>query len=134
MKKKSAYEGLQDSIKKLKTPKIDTFKNIYTERNYRITIETPEFTCICPRTGLPDFATITIKYIPEELCVELKSFKEYIVSFRELGIFHENAVNKILEDLAKAVKPRWLRVEGVFNTRGGLQTTVSAKYKKNKKH
>lgn len=128
MKKKSSYEGLQGNIKKLKTPKIETFNNIYVEKDYTITLQIPEFTCICPKTGLPDFAVITINYIPDRLCVELKSFKEYIVSFRQLGIFHENAVNRILDDFTKATKPRWAHVEGVFNIRGGIKTTVSAEF------
>ena len=130
MKKKPSYEGLQGSIKKMKTPQIDTFNNIYSEKKYTITLETPEFTCICPKTGLPDFATIIIDYIPDKLCIELKSFKEYLLAFRQVGIFHENAVNKILEDFTKAVSPRWAHVEGIFNTRGGISTTVSAEYKK----
>ncbi len=128
MKNKSSYEGLQGNIKKLKTPKIETFRNIYTEKDYTITLQIPEFTCICPKTGLPDFAEIIINYIPGKLCVELKSFKEYIVSFRQLGIFHENAVNRIMDDFTGAIKPRWARVEGIFNARGGIKTTVSAEY------
>lgn len=125
---KKSYEGLQDSVRKLKTPKIDAFANKYPDRDYVITIEIPEFTCICPKTGLPDFAVITLKYIPDELCVELKSLKYYELFYRDLGIFHENVVNKFLDDLVAAVKPRWLEVSAVFNARGGIKTSVRVEY------
>ena len=107
-------------------PKIETWKNQFS--NYEITIEVPEFTSICPRTRLPDFGCITIHYLPDKLCVELKSFKYYILAFRNLGIFYENAINRILKDLVKACQPRWLIVRGEFNTRGGMKTTIEAKY------
>ena len=95
-----------------------------------ITIDIPEFTCICPKTGLPDFAVITIKYIPEELCIELKSLKYYEIFYRNVGIFHENVVNRFLDDLVKACKPRWMEIMGEFNSRGGIKTTVKAEHKK----
>jgi 7-cyano-7-deazaguanine reductase len=107
-------------------PKIGTWKNQFF--NYEITIEVPEFTSICPRTGLPDFGHLTVHYLPNKLCIELKSFKYYILEFRNLGIFYENAVNRILKDLVKASKPKWMVVRGEFNTRGGMKTTVEARY------
>lgn len=126
---KSSYEGLQNKIKKIKSPKVDTFKNLYPDRDYCITIDIPEFTCICPKTGLPDFAVITIRYIPDRLCLELKSLKYYELSYRSLGIFHENVVNKFLDDLVKACAPRWMEVTGEFNARGGIKTSVKAEYR-----
>jgi 7-cyano-7-deazaguanine reductase len=107
-------------------PKIETWKNQFA--NYEITIEVPEFTSVCPRTGIPDFGHITIKYLPKQLCIELKSFKYYILGYRNLGIFYENAVNRMLKDLIKTCKPKWMIVRGEFNTRGGMKTTVEAKF------
>lgn len=127
--KRSAYEGLQRNIRNLKTPKIDSWKNQYPDRNYTITIDVSEFTCICPKTGLPDFATIEIKYVPDKLCLELKSLKYYTIFFRDMGIFNEHVVNKILDDIVKAVSPRWAEVTGQFNARGGIKTAVKAEYK-----
>jgi 7-cyano-7-deazaguanine reductase len=129
MMKKKSYEGLQENIRKLKTPKIDVWRNQYPDKEYMISMDALEFSCICPKTGLPDFARIKIQYIPDKLCVELKSFKLYLNSYRNLGIFHEHVVNKILDDFVKASRPRFVRIEGVFNIRGGIQTTVSAVYK-----
>lgn len=129
MEKGSSYEGLQSHIRKLKTPKIEVWKNQYPDKNYIINLETNEFTCICPKTGLPDFATLCIQYIPKKYCIELKSFKEYLLFYRNLGIFHEHLVNKILEDLAKAAKPRWIKVAGEFNIRGGIKITVTREYR-----
>lgn len=126
---KSSYEGLQKKIKRLKTPKVEVWRNHYPERDYVITIDIPEFTCICPKTGLPDFAVMTIKYIPDEACIELKSLKYYEIFYRDVGIFHENVVNKFLDDLVKACKPRWMEIAGEFNARGGIKTTVRAEYK-----
>ncbi|MDP3790760.1 MAG: preQ(1) synthase [Candidatus Omnitrophota bacterium] len=127
--KKSSYEGLQKNIKNLKTPKIEVWKNQYPDRDYVIAIDIPEFTCICPKTGLPDFANITIKYVPDELCIELKSLKYYEIFYRDVGIFHENVVNRFLDDLVSACKPRWMEVSGEFNARGGIKTSVKAEYK-----
>jgi len=129
--KRSSYEGLQDRIKILKTPEVETFKNLYPGRDYVITIDMPEFTCICPKTGLPDFAVITIRYSPDKSCIELKSLKYYEIFFRNIGIFHENVVNKFLDDLVKSCKPRWMEVVGEFNARGGIKTTVRAESGKN---
>jgi len=130
MKKNSSYEGLQARVRSMKTPAIEVWENKYSDKEYVIDLETSEFTCICPKTGLPDFATIKIQYKPSNWCIELKSFKEYLVSYRNVGIFHEHVVNRILEDFVKASKPRWARVEGIFNIRGGVQTTVCAEYKR----
>lgn len=108
---------------------IEVIKNEYPEKDYVVNIEFPEFTCVCPRTGLPDFATIKIEYIPDKLIIELKSLKMYFITYRNLGIFHENVVNKILDDLVHACRPRKMKVVGEFNVRGGIKTTVSAEYK-----
>ena len=126
--KKTSYRGLQENIRNLKTPVIEVFKNQYPDREYAIGLQIPEFTCICPKTGLPDFALIKIEYSPDKHCVELKSFKMYTVFYRNLGIFHENVVNKIVEDFVKAVRPRSLKVTACFNPRGGIATTVSRDY------
>ncbi len=128
MKKKSSYKDLQKNIRRLKTPPIDVWKNKYSDKDYVVKLEIPEFTCICPKTGLPDFAVIYLEYIPDKWCVELKSFKLYIVSYRSVGIFHEHAVNKILEDFVKASLPRWVHIEMIFNPRGGIKTGVEAEY------
>ena len=131
--KKSAYEDLQKKIRKIKLPDIEVFKNKYPDRDYEVKLDVPEFTCLCPKTGLPDFGTIIVRYCPDKVCVELKSFKLYIIGFRNLGIFHENTVNRILDDFVKACKPRWVKVEGVITPRGGIQATVVAGYKKREK-
>lgn len=125
----SLYEGKQDQIRDWKTPEIETFRNIYPDRDYEIRMETAEFTCVCPKTGLPDFATLILVYVPDQSCIELKSFKEYLLAYRQQGIFHENAVNKISDDLIRTIKPHRLRLEGLFNNRGGLQTTVVREYR-----
>ena len=127
---KKSYEGLQENIRNLKTPKIDVWRNQYSEREYSIYLSVPEFTCICPKTGLPDFATINVTYSPGKTCLELKSFKYYIIFYRDVGIFHEHLVNKILDDIVNACHPRRAKVEGIVNARGGIQTTVAAEYKK----
>lgn len=131
MKRKSGYEGLQGKIRVLKTPKIEVWKNQYPDKKYTILLEVPEFTCICPKTGLPDFATIKIEYSPGKYCIELKSFKMYTIFYRNLGIFHEHIVNKMLDDFVKVCHPRWARITGEFNPRGGIKTTVMREYRKN---
>ena len=103
---------------------LDTFPNPRPARDYVIQFECPEFTCLCPKTGQPDFATLRIEYVPDALCVELKSLKLYLWSFRDEGAFHEAVTNRILDDLVAAVAPRRLRVEGRFNVRGGITTTI----------
>jgi len=107
-------------------PKIECFKNQF--KDYEITISIPEYTSICPRSGLPDFGTITIRYVPDQWCVELKSLKMYILAYRNLGIFYENAVNRILRDLVKASKPVRAVVTGEFNVRGGMKSVIEAYY------
>jgi len=106
--------------------KLETFANPAPSRDYIIETETAEFTCLCPKTGQPDFADISIRYIPEKLCVELKSLKLYLWSFRNEGAFHEAVVNKILDDLIEAIKPRFMEVTGDFKIRGGICTRVKA--------
>ncbi len=128
--KNTSYDGLQENIRGLKTPRIEVWKNQYPDKVYTISLDIPEFTCICPKTGLPDFAVISIEYSPLEYCVELKSFKLYTISFRNLGIFHEHVINRMLEDFVSACKPRWARISGVFNPRGGITTTVTREYKR----
>lgn len=118
------------SKRKQKTQKLETFKNPNPKRNYTICIKCPEYTAVCPKTGLPDFGTITIEYIPDKLCVELKSLKYYMLSYRNKGTFYEHSVNKILDDLVKVLKPKEITVIGDFTPRGGISTTVTAKYKK----
>lgn len=129
MKKYSSYEGLQRKVRDLKTPEIEVWSNQYADKAYTINIDIPEFTCICPKTGLPDFAEISIEYSPRKYCVELKSLKMYTIFFRDIGIFHEHLVNKMLDDLVKSVKPRQMRIVARFNPRGGITTTVSREYK-----
>lgn len=132
--KKSSYEDLQTHIRKLKTPEIEVWANQYPDREYTVELSVPEFTCICPKTGLPDFATIHIRYSPYKSCVELKSFKLYLIFYRQVGIFHEHLVNKVLDDFVKACRPRRAQIEIVMNPRGGIQTTVSASYSANGKN
>jgi 7-cyano-7-deazaguanine reductase len=107
---------------------LETFPNPRPERDYTIAFDCPEFTCLCPMTGQPDFATIRIDYVPDALCVELKSLKLYLWSYRNEGAFHEAVTNKILDDLVAAMKPRRLRVVGDFAVRGGISTVVTAEY------
>ena len=104
---------------------LEAVSNDYPDRDYEINIEIPEFNCVCPKTGLPDFGTIRISYVPDKMIVELKSLKLYIVKFRNIGIFHENVTNKILDDLQKVLKPRKINVVGDFNPRGGIKTSIN---------
>jgi 7-cyano-7-deazaguanine reductase len=127
-RKKSTYEGLQQDVRKLTMPRVETWQNKYPDKDYTITIDFPEFTCICPKTDLPDFATIHVTYVPDKMCLELKSLKLYMIAYRSVGIFHEHAVNRILEDLVKAAHPRRMQITGEFNVRGGVRTTVAAEY------
>lgn len=133
MKSRSSYEGLQSKVRKLSTPAIEVWENQYTDREYTVDLETAEFTCICPKTGLPDFAVIKILYAPAKYCVELKSFKMYLIAFRQVGIFHEHLVNRIMDDFVSACRPRWAKVTVIMNPRGGIATTVSAEYLRAKK-
>ena len=128
MSKISSYENRQKNIRKLKMPAIEVWENQYADRDYMVDLTIPEFTCICPKTALPDFALIKVSYKPAKVCLELKSLKMYLVEYRQLGIFHEHLVNKVLDDLVKSCQPRWMRVEVIMNPRGGIGTTVSAEY------
>jgi 7-cyano-7-deazaguanine reductase len=112
-------------------PEIEVWPNQFP--NYEVEIDIPEFTSVCPKTGLPDFGTLWIRYMPNKSCLELKSLKEYLFTYRNLGIFQENIVNRVLEDVVKAAKPVWAEVRGVFRPRGGLGTTVVARYPRPKK-
>lgn len=108
---------------------LETFENPQPERDYTIRIRVPEFTCLCPKTGQPDFATLHIEYIPDRRCVELKSLKLYVWSYRDEGAFHEAVTNRILADLVAATAPRFMRVTAEFNVRGGIYTTVVAEHR-----
>ncbi len=108
---------------------LETFANPQPERDYSIRIRIPEFTCLCPNTGQPDFAVLTLEYVPEGLCVELKSLKLYVWSFRDQGAFHEAVTNQILSDLVAATAPRFMRLTAEFNVRGGLYTSVMAEHR-----
>ena len=108
--------------------KLETFSNPNPESDYTIHITIPEFTCLCPKTGQPDFATLLIEYVPNELCIELKSLKLYIWSYRNEGAFHEAVTNKILNDLVSTSKPRFMRLTSKFNVRGGITTSVVSEY------
>ncbi len=110
--------------------RLETFPNPAPERDYRIRMEIPEFTCVCPMTGQPDFATLLLEYVPDRRCVELKSLKLYVWSYRDVGAFHEAVTNRILEDLVRATRPRYLRLEAKFNVRGGIHTSVVAEHRK----
>ncbi len=118
----------QSAIPNPQSSDLETFPNPAPKRDYEITIEAPEFTCVCPKTGHPDFATITLAYTPDRLCVELKAFKLYIHAWRNVGIFHEAVTNRIADDLIAALKPRKLRLTGAFHAHGGITTTVSVQY------
>ena len=120
-------------MKKQRFKKIETFKNSHSDRDYEIEMECPEFTNLCPKTGQPDFADLEINYVPDELCIELKSLKLYLWSFRNEGAFHEKVINDILDDLVMVCSPRWMEVVGAFNVRGGIHTTVSASYQATKR-
>jgi len=116
-----AKAGLKDKL-----PEIATFPNQFPD--YEIRMEVPEFTSVCPKTGLPDFGMLYIRYIPKKSCLELKSFKMYLLAYRNLGIFYENAVNRILEDIVEACQPEKAMVTGEFNPRGGIKTVVEARF------
>ena len=111
---------------------IETFPNPFPGRDYTITMKCPEFTCLCPKTGQPDFAILHISYIPDKICIELKSLKIYLTSYRNEGGFHEKVINIILDDLVSACKPRNMKIVGDFNVRGGIYTTVTVEHSKSK--
>ena len=122
------------NTKKQEIVEIETFPNPFPGRDYNIDMECPEFTCLCPKTGQPDFGILDISYIPDKLCIELKSLKTYLTSYRNEGGFHEKVVNIILDDLVAACKPKKMKIVGDFNVRGGIHTTVTVEHsgKKNK--
>ena len=123
---KEAKAGVQTKL-----PKLETWPNQYA--GYLITTRYPEYSSVCPLTGLPDCGTITIQYKPKKACIELKSLKMYLLAYRNLGIFYENAVNKMLGDIVEAVKPEWCVVKGEFTPRGGLSTTIFARWPERKR-
>ncbi|MBL1140895.1 MAG: NADPH-dependent 7-cyano-7-deazaguanine reductase QueF [Proteobacteria bacterium] len=108
---------------------LETFPNPAPERDFTIKIDIPEFTCLCPKTGQPDFALLELEYVPDQLCVELKALKLYIVTFRDQGAFHEAVTNKILDDLVATTSPRFMRLTAKFNVRGGIYTSVVAEHR-----
>jgi 7-cyano-7-deazaguanine reductase len=112
---------------------LETFENAHPHRNYRIIHTNPEYTSVCPKTGHPDFGTMTVEYIPDLLCIELKSLKLYFQSFRNDGIFYEKVTNTILEDLVECCKPRYMKVTANFNPHGGISSVIEAEYHSNKK-
>ncbi len=116
-----------NKIKQIKI--LDRFKNPQKKEDYFIEITVPEFTCLCPKTGQPDFATLYIKYIPKSFCLELKSLKLYIVSFRNVGAFHESITNQICDDLSKVINPQFLSLKAQFNVRGGIHTSVEVQFR-----
>jgi 7-cyano-7-deazaguanine reductase len=123
MQSESKGQVMSDSRKLL-----ETFDNQFPEREYQIEIVAPEFTSVCPRTGQPDFGTLTITYAPQKQCIELKSLKYYLQSFRDQGIFYEHVTNTVLDDLVAVTSPRWMQIEAAFNARGGMTETVTAVY------
>ena len=110
--------------------RLQSFRNPSPERDYRIRMEMPEFTCLCPLTGQPDFAQLELEYVPDRLCVELKSLKLYLWSFRDQGAFHEAVTNRMLDDLVRATRPRFMRLTARFNVRGGIATAIVAEHRK----
>jgi 7-cyano-7-deazaguanine reductase len=125
-KNQSEYRQCERDGLDVKLPEINSFANQF--RAYTITIVIPEYTSVCPRTGQPDFGTITIEYEPAKLVIELKSLKLYVQGYRNLGIFYENAVNRILDDIVDACKPKWCKIKGEFTPRGGIKSTVEVTY------
>ena len=119
--------GQAESVKRIQLPDLEAWENQYN-RDYTIKIVHPEFTSVCPKTGLPDFGTITIEYVPGKLCVELKSLKYYFLQYRNCGIFMENIANRVLDDVVKAIKPKSCTVTGDFTPRGGLRSVIEASY------
>jgi 7-cyano-7-deazaguanine reductase len=128
-KKKAKIENLKPVFDKIAPSLLEVMPYEYVGKRIELNIDTDEFTCLCPWSGLPDFAHLKINYVPDKNVIELKSLKYYLHSFRNTGIVHESAVNKILSDLVKAIKPKTLEIEMVFNIRGGLKTTVTSRYK-----
>ena len=122
-------KNITNSMTTYPSKKIDTFDNPKNSRDYSIKITLPEFTCLCPKTGQPDFAKLFLEYVPDKKCIELKSLKMYIWSYRDEGAFHEAVTNKILDDLVNASNPKYMKLKAVFNVRGGVYTTVVCDHK-----
>lgn len=120
-----------DGPEKIDASLLDTFAYEYPERDVELIVETDEFTCVCPFSGLPDFATIRVVYVPDKLCLELRSYKYYLQTYRNVGIYHEHVVNRILDDLVACVKPKRMKVIGDYKTRGGIHTIGTVEYTKN---
>lgn len=129
MAKTSEYQRHLKSLRPGSLPALEVVANRYAGREYVVHFEIPEFTCVCPKTGLPDFATLTIDYVPAKALIELKSLKLYIHAYRDLGVFHEHVANKVLDDLVAACRPRRARLSADFRVRGGIHTVVSVGYR-----
>ncbi|HTB21499.1 MAG TPA: preQ(1) synthase [bacterium] len=129
MPKKSDYQPHQKKFLSARLPELEVVDNHYAQRDFLVHFEIPEFTCICPKTGQPDFATLKIDYAPAKKLVELKSLKLYVHGYRNVGVFHEHVANKVLDDLVKAVQPRRARLIADFNVRGGIHTVVTAAHR-----
>ncbi len=125
----SGYHDRQDHIRDIKIePALDTVENMYADRDYVVELHTTEFSSVCPKTGLPDFAELSIRYIPDQVLVEEKSLKLYLTGYRSLGIFQEHATNKILDDFVAAINPRWVEISANWNPRGGIGVLVEAEW------
>lgn len=129
MARVSSYQKRQKAYRQAPLPALEVVDNHYSSRDYVVRFEIPEFNCVCPRTGLPDFATLTIEYVPAKKLVELKSLKLYITAYRNVGVFHEHVANRVLDDLVAATKPRKMRLTADFHVRGGIHTVVKAGYR-----
>ncbi|MBN1422074.1 MAG: NADPH-dependent 7-cyano-7-deazaguanine reductase QueF [Planctomycetes bacterium] len=127
---RSPYAGLQERVRDIDLPPIETVENKYADRDYTVRLEAPEFNSVCPKTGLPDFATIRIEYVPDRRLAEMKSFKLYITAYRDVGIFQEHAANRILDDFVRAVAPREASLEAFFHPRGGIHTSIRCAYRR----
>lgn len=129
MPKKSVYQLFQKKISADALPALEVVDNHYSDRDYVVSFEIPEFNCVCPKTGLPDFATLRIDYVPAKKLVELKSLKLYINGYRNLGVFHEHVANRVMDDLVKAARPKKLRLTADFNVRGGIHTVIRTNHR-----
>ena len=129
MPKKSDYQAHLSAKSKLSLPELEVVDNLYAGRDYTVHFEIPEFTCVCPKTGLPDFAVIKIDYVPAKSLIELKALKYYILGFRNAGIFHESVANRILDDVVAAAKPKKVKLTADFGVRGGIHTVVETSYR-----
>jgi 7-cyano-7-deazaguanine reductase len=129
MAKTSSYQSVQKNYQAASLPALEVVDNHYSDRDYVVHFEIPEFNCVCPKTGLPDFATLTIDYVPAKKLVELKSLKLYINAYRNLGVFHEHVANKVLDDLVAATRPKKMRLSADFNVRGGIHTVVTSNFR-----